>query len=248
MKIALLGYGKMGKAVEKISLQRGHEICCSISSCNPLKRHASQDLQAADVFIDFSTPETVLSHIQQVADLKKPLVIGTTGWYMHIEEVRALTILKEFPLLYSPNFSIGIQLFLHIVGQASKLISRFEDYDVCGMEMHHNEKTDSPSGTALAMANAILAGNSKKSEILCNSIPRAILPHELHIASLRCGAFPGSHEVIFDSPCDTLTISHQARNREGFSLGAVLAAEWLQNKSAGLYTIDHMLGIAQSFN
>lgn len=225
MKIALIGYGKMGQMIEKSALSRGHTIIAKISSSEwDLKK-----IQEADICIEFTKPESALNNIRRIAELKKDLIIGTTGWYNELAEVQTLVNENQIGALYSPNFSIGINLLLDILKYASKLIHHFPDYDVAEIESHHHQKKDSPSGTAIAIAKAI-----QKEMPLVDTVP---------ISSVRCGSIPGTHTVLFDSPCDTITITHAARNREGFAQGAIQAAEWLKGKK-GLYTFEDCM---QSF-
>jgi 4-hydroxy-tetrahydrodipicolinate reductase len=209
MKIALLGYGKMGKMVEEIALQRNHEIVS----------------KNADVYIDFSHPEAVLKNIEKAAEKNTNIVVGTTGWYDQLDQ--AQKIAENIGLLYSPNFSIGVYLFLQIVKEASQWMSDFSQYDVGLYEAHHNKKVDSPSGTAKLIAETITKKMKRKSP--------------LEISSLRCGFIPGEHSVIFDSEVDQIQLSHKALNRKGFALGAVLAAEWLHGKK-GFFTLDDFIG------
>jgi 4-hydroxy-tetrahydrodipicolinate reductase len=217
MKIALLGYGKMGRQIETVAISRGHAITCRLTS-----QHLNFDaIDEADLCIEFSAPHSAIENITHAARRHKPIVIGTTGWYEQLPEVEALADQHQVGILYSPNFSVGVQLTLQILSYAGTLINRFEEYDIAAVEYHHNQKKDCPSGTGLAIA-----------ETLEKSIDRLT---SLPTASVRCGSIPGTHTVLFDSPCDTITITHAARNREGFAHGAVLAAEWLQGKQ-GLYT------------
>lgn len=211
MKLALLGRGKMGTMVEKAAAVRNHEIV---------------GIQSADVCIDFSHPDVVLANIKMAAELKKNIVVGTTGWYEHLPDIKTLIEVKGTGFLYSPNFSIGIHLFMKIVSRAAELLNSHQEYDVGGCESHHNQKADAPSGTAKALT-----------EILKNYYDKA---QNLQFSSIRCGHIPGTHTVLFDSPADSITLTHTARNREGFAQGAVCAAEWLHGKK-GFYTLDDML-------
>ena len=212
MKIALIGYGKMGHAVEEAARQRGHEITARISS----PQWEAEQLSNADLCIEFSHPEAVLENSKRVLQSKKPLVIGTTGWYDQIEQLHQLVKENEGAALYSPNFSIGINVFFEMVGHAAKILNRFSEYGVGGFECHHAQKKDAPSGTALEIA-----------KIVNQNMPREEL---FALAAIRSGFFPGTHTLLFDSPSDTITLSHEARNRTGFALGAVYAAEWLLEK------------------
>jgi 4-hydroxy-tetrahydrodipicolinate reductase len=217
MKIAIIGYGKMGQMIEKMAVEAGHSIEAYLTS----KPWHSADLKGADVCIEFTHPEAVLENIKKAAEAKKPIVIGTTGWEDQREVVQSIITSHQIGAIYSPNFSIGIHLMLEILSHASKIMNGFEQYDTAGMECHHRDKKDSPSGTALAIAE-ILKGNIKRLE-------------KVPFSSLRCGSIPGTHTVFFDSPFDTITITHEARNREGFARGAIQAAEWLKGKN-GLYS------------
>lgn len=236
MKIALLGYGKMGRMIEDAALQRGHTIVVKIGSQLPLADHL---IQQADVCIDFSHPSCILQHIDFVARAKKNMVVGTTGWDEHLSQVKQLIAHHSIGLLYSPNFSLGVHLFLKIVEEAAGLIDRFEEYDIAVLESHHNKKADRPSGTAHAISEVLL-NKIKRKKSITHDLQGQIAPHELHVTSMRYGSVPGTHSVMFDSPADSLTLTHQARSREGFAKGAVIAAEWLQGKR-GFYTLDDLI-------
>ncbi len=219
MKIGLIGYGKTGKLVEKYALLRGHEICAIVTSKND-----AESLKEADICIDFSHPEATLKNIQQLAKLGKSVVVGTTGWYEHLNAVNDLVNQSNIGLVYGPNFSIGVQIFNKILEEASKLAGKYAQYDIAAVEEHHNQKVDAPSGTALKLSQTILEASGKK----------------VTFSSIRCGSIPGTHTVLFDSPVDTISLKHQARNRDGFAEGAVIAAEWLQGKK-GLHKFEEVL-------
>jgi 4-hydroxy-tetrahydrodipicolinate reductase len=215
MKIALIGYGKMGQMIEKAAV--GHEIVARITSS-----HWDLDaVQEADLCFEFTHPESAVENIRRLAELKKEIVIGTTGWHDQLEHVRSIVEQHQIGALYAANFSIGINLLLQIVAHASKVMNGFSEYEVAGIDYHHKQKKDSPSGTALEIGRTI-AENMQRVE----NVP---------FSSIRCGSIPGTHTVLFDSPCDTIAITHEARNREGFAKGAVQAAEWLHGKK-GFYT------------
>jgi 4-hydroxy-tetrahydrodipicolinate reductase len=222
MKIALIGYGQMGQMIEKIALRRGHHIVARITA----DRWDMKALQQADLCMEFTHPQGVLANVRKVAEERKDIVIGTTGWQDSIKEVQSIVEKSSIGGLYSANFSIGVHLLLKILTNTSKLMSEFEDYDVAAVEYHHNRKKDRPSGTALEIAKTI-EEHLKRID-------------QLPFSSVRCGSIPGTHTVLFDSPCDTISISHTARNREGFATGAVIAAEWLLGKK-GLFTFDHCM-------
>lgn len=201
MKIALFGKGKMGTLIEELALSQGHTLT---------------PLEEADVAIDFSHHSVVLKHLKECLKAGKPLVIGTTGWDSEEQEARKLVQTHSGACLYSPNFSIGIFLFERLLGQFSKMVKFFPDYDVAGVESHHKHKADSPSGTAKLLRKKVMEE----------------IPHleELSFSSVRCGFDPGTHTLIFDSDVDTITLSHKARSREGFAKGALFAAEWMVGK------------------
>ena len=217
MKIALIGYGKMGQMLEKAAVGRGHSIVARITS----NRWEAEAIRHADTCLEFTHPESALENIRKIAELKKEVIIGTTGWHDKLELVQAIVEEHQIGALHSPNFSIGVNLLLEILAHASKVMNAFKEYDVAGLDIHHNQKKDSPSGTAMEIARTI-----EKNMQRVDKVP---------FSSMRCGSVPGTHTVIFDSLCDTISISHTARNREGFAQGAVQAAEWLRGRK-GLYT------------
>ncbi|MBA3237481.1 MAG: dihydrodipicolinate reductase [Parachlamydiaceae bacterium] len=224
MKIALIGYGKMGQMVEKAALERGHSIAARISASS---WNADADAaQKADIWIEFSNPHSAVENIIKAAQMKKPIVVGTTGWYDQLGIVQSTVEQQQIGAVYSPNYSIGINLYVEIASQVSSLLEGFPEYDVAGIEYHHNKKQDAPSGTALAIAAAV-EKNMKRID-------------KVSFSSVRCGSIPGTHTLLFDSPCDTISITHEARSREGFAAGAVLAAEWVQGKT-GLYTFGECI-------
>lgn len=224
MKIALLGNGKMGQMVEAAAKQRGHAIVATITR----GKITPNLLKDAQVCIDFSHPECVLDHIQAIAMCNKPLIMGTTGWTDYLDEAKRIVLKSNIGFLYSPNFSIGVALFFRLVQSAAQLIDPFANYDVGLFEAHHNQKADAPSGTAKALKQIINQAMKTRS----SNLPE--------ISSIRCGSIPGTHSVIFDSPADTITLTHEARNREGFANGAITAAEWIQNRK-GFFTLEDML-------
>lgn len=241
MKLALIGYGKMGKTVERIAQGRGHSVIAKIDPLIGSSNTAAQTLlQEVDVCIDFSDPKALKSHIDLCALSKKPLVIGTTGWYASLDQIKAQVEKAGIGVLYSPNFSLGVNLFLQIIKEASKLFEPFESYDVAGFEMHHNQKQDSPSGTAQAIASEILKNFRRKKKALFECVNRKVEAEELQLTTLRVGHVPGFHEVIFDSPHDSITLTHEARNRDGFAEGSLIAAEWLRGK-VGFFSMDDLL-------
>ena len=222
MKIALLGYGKMGRLVEQIASQRGHEIVCRIDRADD----SWAEVPKADLCIDFSRADAVFDHLEKCGKLGKNLVIGTTGWEMKLEEAKKRVEQSKIGVLYAPNFSIGVHLFLKILDYGAKVMNAFAEYEVAGIEFHHSKKKDAPSGTAAEIC--------RRMEREMGRIGR------LEMTSVRLGSIPGAHQVMFDSPADTISIRHEARNREGFAKGAVQAAEWLVGKK-GFYTLDDLI-------
>jgi len=241
MKIALIGYGKIGQLIEKLAPQANHEIVAIIDPKLPSRTISKANLKDADVCIDFSHPNAVFDNIQKLAECGKNIVVGTTGWYDQIDHVQKIVSTNSIGFLYAPNFSIGVHLFLQIIKEAAQLINAFDQYDIGGFEAHHQQKVDSPSGTAKAIAQMLLDRIERKNSVIYGSPQKALESHELHFGSLRCGSLPGTHTITFDSPVDTITITHEAKNREGFARGALSGAEWLQGKQ-GFYTIEDLLG------
>lgn len=226
----------MGSAVEKIAVARGHEIAAITDQTQPI--HKSSML-ACDLCIDFSTADAVLPHVKLAAENQKSIVVGTTGWERSSEEVFRIVEQHQIGLLHAPNFSIGVWLFTKLISEASRLFSQIEGYDIAGSEIHHKGKADSPSGTAKALACAILKEWKSKRSALYEVSDGQIAPDQLHFSSLRVGHIPGTHTITIDSPQDTVTLTHTAKGREGFALGAVLAAEWLNGRK-GCFTMEDM--------
>jgi 4-hydroxy-tetrahydrodipicolinate reductase len=240
MKIVSLGYGKMGKEVERVAKLRGHQICAIVDMANPNATHkelSAACLKDADVVIDFTTPSSVLENIKKVSAAKKNMVVGTTGWYDDMTKAKQLIGASGTGFIYSSNFSVGVNIFYRIVEAAAKLVNKVKDYDVYAYELHHNQKLDSPSGTAKSIADILLKNISRKKQVQYEKLDRKINPDEIHFASIRAGWIPGTHVVGFDSEADTIELKHTARNRAGFALGAVMAAEWVSGKK-GFFTMN----------
>ncbi len=244
MNIALSGYGKMGKIIEKIALDRKHEIVLIIDHDN-LHEMTAENLQKADVVIEFSTPDSVLDNIQKCIDAGVPVVVGTTGWYDHIANLQEQVADTNGTLLYASNFSVGVNIFFHVNKVLAKLMNKYPYYEVQVEEIHHTQKLDAPSGTAITIAEGIIAGLDAKQEwknVLTDggtAVDDTIKNNQLLIESLRIDSVPGTHTVLYDSDVDSIEFKHTAHNRSGFALGAVLAAEWLQGKT-GFYTAADM--------
>jgi len=238
LKIGLIGFGRMGKEVTYQAGKKGHQVNATFDSKKPLS--ASSISESIDVLIDFSIPGAVLENIKLVAEVKKPIVIGTTGWNNNLTEVKSIVEANQMGVIYASNFSLGMNLFFKLVQNAASLFNKLEDYDAFVHETHHNQKIDSPSGTALRLGEILLDNIQRKSEILTQKSEGKISPHQLHISSTRVGSVPGTHRVGFDSNADTIELTHTARNRTGFALGAICAAEWITGKQ-GLFTLDDLL-------
>ena len=242
MKIALLGYGKMGQIIDQLATDRGHEIVLKIDE-NTVADLTIENLKQADVAIDFSTPETVFRHIQLCFDAGTPIVVGTTGWYGKLQEVKNSCDAGNKTLLYASNFSIGVNVFFHINKVLAKVMNRYSQYDVQLEEIHHLAKLDSPSGTAMTLAEDIIDELDRKNEWVNELVghdKELILTHDqLLIESHRIKAVPGTHTVIYSSEVDEIEMKHTAHSRAGFALGAVLAAEWLQNRR-GFFSVSDM--------
>lgn len=247
MKIGIVGYGRMGRMVRNVALETGNEIVAVIDPVVNVPEVTGASLaltalQGCQAVIDFSTPSCAIDHILLYARAGIPAVIGTTGWYGQLEEVRSLV--KDLPdcaIVWSGNFSIGVHLFFEIVRHAAALVSKFDDYDVLAHELHHAGKADSPSGTAKMLGDILLQQMESKDSVESSRLDRKRLDSEIHISSSRGGYFPGTHEVYFDSPVDTIKISHVARNREGFARGAVRAAAWVSDGRRGFFSLDDMM-------
>jgi 4-hydroxy-tetrahydrodipicolinate reductase len=226
--VAIVGYGKMGRLVEQLAPSFGLEVRARISSAkSPQGSGLSREsLAGADVAIDFSTPQAAPANILRLASLGVNVVSGTTGWYDALPAVRESVLAAGTALVWGPNFSIGVNIFLETVARAAELFSQYPDYEAWGWEIHHAAKKDAPSGTLKRLAE----------EIRANGYPR-----EVNLASNRAGTIPGTHEIGFDSASDTITLRHTARNREGFARGALQAARWISGKK-GVYEFQKIFG------
>lgn len=242
MRIAILGYGKMGRIIEQFATERGHEIVLKVNVDNT-EDLTLVNLKKADVAIDFSTPDAALSNIELCFDAGVPIVVGTTGWYGHLQTVKNKCEEGNNTLLYASNFSIGVNVFFFVNKVLAKIMNRYPQYEVQVEEIHHIQKLDSPSGTAMTISEGILSELDRKNEWvneLIGSVEEFIVkPDQLLIESHRIEDVPGTHTVIYSSEVDDIEFKHKAHNRAGFALGAVLAAEWLENKT-GFYTITDM--------
>lgn len=232
MKIALLGYGKMGKVIERIALERGHEIVLKKDEFN-----SYDGLSTADVAIDFSVPTAAVANISNSFHANVPVVSGTTGWLEHYEEMIALCNEKQGGFISSSNFSLGVNIFFELNEYLAKIMSQFDSYKVTMEEIHHTQKLDAPSGTAISLAKGVIENSNYANWTLEDA-----KTNEIHIEAKRIGDVPGTHTVTYDSIVDNIELKHTAHNREGFALGAVIAAEWLAGKK-GIYTMKDVLNL-----
>ncbi|PCI32976.1 MAG: 4-hydroxy-tetrahydrodipicolinate reductase [Flavobacteriaceae bacterium] len=232
MKIALLGYGRMGKTIEQIALKRGHTIVLKIED------GSDYDISKADVAIDFSIPTAAFKNITTCIQNNVPVVSGTTGWLENYEKAVTLCKEKKGAFIYASNFSLGVNIFFELNKKLANMMKSLDQYNVSMEEIHHIQKLDEPSGTAITLAEGIIENSSKNNWILGASDNR----QEIGIKALRQPDVPGTHSVFYESEVDNITIKHTAHNRQGFALGAVIAAEWLQDKT-GTFTMKDVLGI-----
>ncbi|TWI88541.1 4-hydroxy-tetrahydrodipicolinate reductase [Chitinophaga japonensis] len=238
MKIALIGYGKMGKAIEAIATAKGHEIIHRIDVNSPHLLE-KEHLQQADVAIEFTTPETAYDNILKCFEANVPVVCGTTGWLDKLPDIKARCLEKHQAFLYASNFSIGVNIFFEINKRLAELMASQTQYDVRMEEIHHTQKKDAPSGTAITLAEQILERQYKKTRWVNKERCK---PEELSIVSKRIDPAPGTHIVTYASDIDDITITHTAHSREGFAAGAVVAAAWLNGKK-GIFTMKDVLNL-----
>ena len=232
MKIALLGYGKMGQVIERIAIERGHEIVLKKDEFNTY-----EGLSNADVAIDFSVPSAAVDNISSCFHANVPVISGTTGWLEHYEEILALCKEKNGGFISSSNFSLGVNLFFELNEYLAKMMSKFESYKVDMEEIHHTQKLDAPSGTAISLAKGVIENSNYNNWTM--ETPES---NQIHIEAKRIGTVPGTHTVTYNSPIDSIEIKHTAHNREGFALGAVIAAEWIVGKH-GVFTMRDVLNV-----
>lgn len=240
MKIALVGTGKTGQSINRLAQEGGHDVIARFSSSTPLLEAKKEDLVSADVLIDFTSPQLALPHIEQYCKWGIPAVIGTTGWYDSLTAVETWVQEYRASLLYAPNFSIGVAVTSKIVELAATIMNRLPAYDGYVHEYHHRMKVDSPSGTAIHLANKVLEGLDRKQHLATETQHQAIDTNALHVSSTRTGHLFGQHTVGFDSPYDHLSITHESKTRDSFAFGALRAAEWLIGRQ-GLFTLDDLL-------
>jgi 4-hydroxy-tetrahydrodipicolinate reductase len=232
MKIALFGYGKMGKTIERIVIERGHEIVVKIDVDTK-----DYDIRIADVAIDFSTPDAAFNNINECFNKNIPIISGTTGWLDKFNIIIENCDKKNGAFIYASNFSLGVNLFFELNAKLAKMMRNFKSYDIDMEEIHHTQKLDTPSGTAITLAESIIENSDKENWSLTVTNNDKAIP----IVSKRIENVPGTHTIRYISDVDEIEIKHTAKNRDGFALGAVIAAEWLQGKK-GVYTMKDVLG------
>jgi 4-hydroxy-tetrahydrodipicolinate reductase len=238
VKIALIGYGKMGKTIERLALERGHVITEKFSTNNPFINQKEVD---ADVAIEFTEPSLVVNHIKHCNNIGLPVVVGTTAWYEHFIEVVEDVKIKNGSIFYATNFSLGVNLFFLANKYLAKLMSNYPEYNCSIQEIHHTEKKDAPSGTAITTAEGIVENHEQYEQwSLSDNSDKSI-----NIEALRLPNVPGTHHVNYESDVDRITLSHEAKSRDGFALGSIVAAEWLFSKK-GVYNMKDLLNFDKS--
>lgn len=231
MNIALLGYGRMGKTIEKIAEDRGHKIVLKVD------KNEGFTLENIDVAIDFSIPEAAVNNISTCLKNKVPVVSGTTGWLEHYDEIAQLCRKNQGAFLYASNFSVGVNIFFELNKQLAKMMQHVSGYNVSMEEIHHIHKLDAPSGTAITLAEGIMENSENTGWVLDKQEE-----YKIEINAVRQGEIPGTHSITYNSDVDEIKIEHKAHSRQGFALGAVLTAEWLHDKT-GVYSMKDVLGL-----
>jgi 4-hydroxy-tetrahydrodipicolinate reductase len=238
MKLALIGYGKMGKAIETVALQRGHEIVLTIDQPN-LHEFTREIMAKADAAIEFTSPHSAFDNVKKCISFGIPVVCGSTGWTEKLEELKSYCALSNGSFIYSSNYSVGVNIFFEINKKLAALMAPHSEYDVILDETHHTQKKDAPSGTAITLAEQVLEQVKRKKQWV-NELSDN--PADLEIISQRTDPAPGTHSIRYSSVIDTIEIIHTAHNRTGFATGAVLAAEFIQNKK-GFFTMKDVLNL-----
>ncbi|HET6485211.1 MAG TPA: 4-hydroxy-tetrahydrodipicolinate reductase [Spirochaetia bacterium] len=242
MKALIIGYGSMGREVERVLLDRGHSVAGKIDPAQPGATATALTAELArgvDVALEFSHAEAVLGNVRIYAEAGLSAVVGTTGWYGKLDEVKGI-VGSRIGFLYGSNFAIGAHLFFALAAAATELSNSCPEYDILGWEVHHKRKKDSPSGTALTIAKIITGASNRKKKVVTERLDRAPAPDELHFASVRGGEVPGTHTVVLDSLFDSIELTHRARGRGGLALGAVRGAEWLAGRR-GVFDVSDFI-------
>jgi 4-hydroxy-tetrahydrodipicolinate reductase len=245
LNIAISGYGEMGRLIQSIAEDAGHTVKAIIDPVSESSAVTSAVLDASalkgcEVVIDFTVPSSAVSNIEVYAEAGIPVVMGTTGWYERLDEVTDLINSSGIGMIWSGNFSLGVNALFAIVRHAGSIMNRLPEYDCMVHEYHHKRKADSPSGTADMIGKILVEQLDKKERVVTDALYRKIEDDELHVSSTRGGHIPGTHTITFDSEVDTISVTHTARGRKGFAVGAVKAAEWIKGRQ-GIFSIDAMM-------
>lgn len=235
LNFSFVGDGAMSQAMQDVAIHRGHRIA-SIKT-----RENDWLLAITDLVVECSTPASFMANYESICQSGKDVLIVTTGWYDQIDKVQAMAQQANIRVLWSSNFSIGVNLYFHMVEQAAKLVNQIEEYDVWATEIHHKNKVDSPSGTAKTLSDILLKNIDRKTAVVEDALQRKIADNEFHFSSTRGGIVNFGHTIGFDSAADVIEIKHTARNRDGYALGAIKAAEWLTQQAVGFYNMDDFL-------
>jgi 4-hydroxy-tetrahydrodipicolinate reductase len=238
MKLALIGYGKMGKAIEEIALQRGHSIVLKIDIDNA-EDLTKENLDKADAAIEFTGPHSAFENLKKLMMFGKPTVCGSTGWLEKLDEIKKLCSENRSAFIYASNYSVGVNIFFEVNKRLAALMKTHADYDIQLTEIHHTQKLDAPSGTAITLAEQILENIPRKKHWVKNVSDN---PEDLEILSERIDPAPGTHKIKYSSAIDDIEIIHTAHTRKGFALGAVLAAEFIAGKK-GFFEMKDVLGL-----
>ena len=232
----------MGKTIENLAKEKGHEIKVIIDPlCEGCVKEINEEtLKDVEVCIDFTHPSVILDNIKKIASVGKNIVVGTTGWYNQMDEVKKIVEENNIGLIWSGNFSIGVNAFFRMIENAAKIFNNLEDYDCLAYELHHKMKADSPSGTTKMMGKILIDNLDKKDKLVYDRLDRKIEDNELHFASVRGGSISGDHSILFDSNADTIELRHTARSRCGFASGSLLAAEFVADKK-GFFNINDLM-------
>lgn len=238
MKLALIGYGKMGKAIEEIALYKGHEIVLKIGRSN-IEEFNKERLSQADVAVEFTNPHSAFENVKKCVEADIPVVCGSTGWTDQLDEIKGLVADRNSSFIFASNFSVGVNIFFEVNKHLATLMAAHPDYEVTLEETHHTQKKDAPSGTAITLAEQVMQQLKRKKRWV-NEL--SDLPEDLEIISQRIDPAPGTHNVRYSSAIDNIEIIHTAHNRKGFASGAVLAAEFIKDRK-GVFTMKDVLGI-----
>lgn len=237
MNVALIGYGKMGKEIEKILLVRGHSVSLKVTSENA--NFSAKDLEGSDVAIEFSIPSAATRNIRKCFEANLPIAVGTTAWYDDFESIHKECLSSGNTLFHASNFSLGVNIFFEMNKKLAQIMNHFEEYEVSIEEIHHTEKLDAPSGTAITTAECILSGLERKTTWALDESGTSVIP----VMAKRLPDVPGTHAVTYESEIDRIELKHEAKNRKGFALGAVLAAEYIKDKR-GVFTMNDLLNLS----